>query len=40
MDIHTYLFSKNTLYRTTAMTNIPEEVKEIVQYFKNKGFIL
>lgn len=40
MDIHTYLFSKNTLYRETDMINIPEEVRETVHNFKNRGFIL
>lgn len=40
MDIHTYFFTKETLFHETSKTNIPEELKDIVEWLKRKGFIL
>lgn len=40
MDISTYNFNKNTLYKETMNKNIPKELTEVINELKGKGFIL
>lgn len=40
MDIRTYQFTKKVIFHETYRTNIPEEIKGIVRWIRNKGFIL
>lgn len=40
MDIRTYRFTKKTFFHETKKTNVPEEIKDIVEWIKDRGFIL